>query len=161
LRLQICTPIQKSWYITSRNEHSASTPPDKGPGLSITSSLPFYIGAVNLRFSSRLILRFLFSFPLHYEASSSLNLLLPPPFPGHAGNLILCSSCHDDYDSKDTAWFMLPTNLKFLIEYEENDYNERIAAARQGIRRPRSMPEVLFFFLFFLFNCLNFHRTNV
>jgi hypothetical protein len=72
---------------------------------------------------------------------------LPPSFyPGHAGNL--CASCHGGYDSRDTAWFMLPTDLKFLIEYEENDYNERIAAASQGIRRPRTIRR--YFFLFFV-----------
>jgi hypothetical protein len=42
------------------------------------------------------------------------------------------------YDSKDTGWFMLPTDLKLLIEFEREDYNDRVAASRRGISQPRS-----------------------
>lgn len=70
-------------------------------------------------------------------------------YPGQVGNLILlCASCHGGYDSRDTTWFMLPADLKFFIKYEENDYNERKAAASQGIKRPRTTPEVLFSLFF-------------
>jgi hypothetical protein len=75
---------------------------------------------------------------------------LPDSFyPGHAENLILlCACCHTGYDNKVAAWLMLPTDLKSLIEYEENDYNERIAAASQGIQQPRKIPEALFLLFF-------------
>jgi len=64
-------------------------------------------------------------------------------YPGQVGNLILlCASCHGGYDSRDTTWFMLPADLKFFNKYEENDYNERKAAASQGIKRPRTTPEL-------------------
>jgi hypothetical protein len=70
--------------------------------------------------------------------------MLPRSFyPGHASNLILlCSNCHGGYDSDYPAWLMLPQNLKLFIDFEEQDYNERVAAARRGVSKERSLPNL-------------------
>jgi hypothetical protein len=71
-------------------------------------------------------------------------------YPGHASNLILlCSLCHNGYDDNYPAWTILPQNLKFFIDFEEQDYNERVAAARRGVSKERSLPNVRSFLFFF------------
>lgn len=71
-------------------------------------------------------------------------------YPGHMSNLILlCSVCRSGYDNNCPAWTMLPQNLKLFIDFEEQDYEERVAAARRGVSRERSLPNVRSFLLFF------------
>ena len=78
--------------------------------------------------------------------------MLPTSFyPGHESNLILlCSNCHGGYDCAYPAWLMLPQNLKLFIDFEEQDYNERVAAARRGVSKERSLPNVRSFLFFFV-----------
>jgi hypothetical protein len=71
-------------------------------------------------------------------------------YPGHASNLILlCSLCQSGYDNNYPAWTILPQNLKFFINFEEQDYNERVATARRGVSKERSLPNVPSFLFFF------------
>ena len=51
---------------------------------------------------------------------------------------------------------MLPTDLKLLIEFEQEDYNDRVAAARLNQDQYRRC-----FFSFFFVQFSNFHRTNI
>jgi hypothetical protein len=43
-------------------------------------------------------------------------------------------------------------NLKLFIDFEEQDYNERVAATRRGVSKDRSLPCQMFvlFFSFFV-----------
>ncbi|KAI9769342.1 MAG: hypothetical protein M1840_004043 [Geoglossum simile] len=62
--------------------------------------------------------------------------------PAHVENLILlCVSCHKLYDASFPKWIMLPEDLGFFINWEEEDYKQREEqATREGIAVPRTVP---------------------
>ncbi|KAI9774451.1 MAG: hypothetical protein M1839_001734 [Geoglossum umbratile] len=62
--------------------------------------------------------------------------------PAHADNLILlCKNCHGLYDAPSPGWVVLPEDLEFFINWEEQDYKRRgEQAALEGIVVPRTVP---------------------
>ncbi|KAN0070732.1 hypothetical protein V8E54_010897 [Elaphomyces granulatus] len=60
----------------------------------------------------------------------------------HPDNLItLCSMCYDEFDSFMPDLVIIPTNIEYFIEWEENDYVCRTAAANAGRETPqRTVP---------------------
>lgn len=73
--------------------------------------------------------------------------ILPWNFtPAHTNNLILlCSACHDQYDSPYPKWVALPEDLGRFIQFERDDYDARETAATNGVSKQRFLPPVLFF----------------
>jgi len=61
-------------------------------------------------------------------------------------SFVLLAGYGNDYP----AWLMLPQNLKLFIHFEEQDYNERVAAARRGVSKERSCQMFVLFFSFFV-----------
>jgi hypothetical protein len=62
--------------------------------------------------------------------------------PSNPDNLItLCSNCHSEFDSSIPALIIIPTDIEFFIKWEENDYENRTAAANAGRETPqRTVP---------------------
>jgi hypothetical protein len=63
----------------------------------------------------------------------------------HPDNIIsLCANCHVDFDSALPGLIIIPTNIEYFIKYEENDYECRTIAAREGRESPqRTVPSAL------------------
>lgn len=72
------------------------------------------------------------------------NGLLPETLThsAHSDNLItLCSNCHGEFDSSVPALIIIPTDIEYFINWEENDYKCRTAAANAGRETPqRTVP---------------------
>jgi hypothetical protein len=52
---------------------------------------------------------------------------------GHPDNyVILCANCHYEFDNSIPAFVILPTNMKYFIDYEKRDYKSRMDAVRAG-----------------------------
>ena len=79
------------------------------------------------------------------EAWKELGILPEVFYPAHVDNLILlCKNCHSAYDCNYPAWIVLPQSLDYFINFENNDYAARIAAAKRGFQQRRALPQVPF-----------------
>ncbi|KAN0079469.1 hypothetical protein V8E54_004683, partial [Elaphomyces granulatus] len=60
---------------------------------------------------------------------------------GHPDNLIyLCATCHRLFDAQLPVLVILPSDIDFFVNWENNDYESRCKAAEDGKEVPRTVP---------------------
>jgi hypothetical protein len=72
----------------------------------------------------------------------SQNILSPSlTHLSHPQNLIyLCARCHRLFDAQSPVIVILPSDIRFFVDWENSDYESRCKAAEDGKEVPRTVP---------------------